>query len=108
MLQLLRFTIGNGGIKQCQMHHYVGILVNDIHKHVTNSQRHSKFFSTLADKRLFFRFSRLDLATNELPKKTSCLVCRALADHEFIAIPYKGCYYFGHTNSLFGQPKIIL
>ena len=66
------------------------------HEHVTNRKCHIEFFSTLADKRLFFRFSRLDLATNELPKKTSCLVCWALANHELIALPYEGCYYFCH------------
>jgi hypothetical protein len=47
---------------------------------------------------LLFRFSWLDFATNELPKKPSRLVRRALADHEFIALPNEGGYYFGHIR----------
>ncbi len=61
-------------------------------------ERYGKFFLALADERLFFGFSRLNFATNELPKETSHLVRRALAYHEFIALPDEGGYYFGHFS----------
>ena len=32
------------------------------------------------------------------PKESSCLMCRALADHEFIALPNEGGYYLGHIR----------
>jgi hypothetical protein len=64
-------------------------------------ERYGKFFSALADERLFFGLSRLNLTTNKLPKETSRLVCWALAYHEFIAPPDEGGYYFGyHISSM--------
>ncbi len=77
--------------------------MNDIHKRITNRERHSNFFPTLADKCLFFCLSLLYLATNELPQKASGFMRRALANHKFIFIPYQGCHYFCHypTTNLF-------
>ena len=98
MFQLLRFSIGNGGVEQRQMYRQVGIFVDDVHKHVTNRQSHGEFFLTLANERLFLRLARLNLAANKLPQKPSRLVRRTLADHEFIFVPYQCCYYFGHVT----------
>jgi hypothetical protein len=82
------------------MYRQVGIFVNYIHEHVTNRKYHAKLFSTLADQRLFFCFSKLHLTANEFPKEASRLMRRALADHEFIALPNKCGNYFGYIHIL--------
>ena len=74
------------------------VFMDDIHKYITYRQRDGKLFSALAYQCLFFCFSWLDLAANKLPEEPSRLMCRALADHEFFALPDKGGYYFGHIR----------
>ena len=68
MLNFLKFALGNRGVKQSQMHRQVGILVNDIHKHITDRKKNIQFFLAFSDERLFLRFAWLNLAANELLK----------------------------------------
>jgi len=101
MFQFLWFSFGDGGVEQREMYRQVGIFVDNIHKHITDEQSHGKLFLTLTNERLFLRLARLHLATNKLPQKPSRLVRRPLADHEFIFVPYQGCYYFYHRSIVF-------
>ena len=75
--------------------------MNNIHKCITDRKYYGKLLLTLSDERLFFGFSRLYLPTNKFPKESARLVRRALADHEFFALPNEGGYYFCHINPLF-------
>jgi hypothetical protein len=72
--------------------------MDNIHKYVTDGQKNIQFFSALSYECLLFCFARLDLATDKLPKETSRFVRRALAYHELIALPNKGCYYLSHAH----------
>jgi len=67
LLQLLRFTLGNGGVEQRQMHRKIRIFVDDIHEYVTNGLRDGKFLPALADECLSFGFAWLYFTANELP-----------------------------------------
>jgi hypothetical protein len=88
------------------MYRQVGIFVDDIHKYVTDRQRHSKFLLTFTNERLLFCFANFNLATNELPEEATRLVHRTLAYHEFITIPNKGGYYFSHFH-ISSIPKLF-
>ena len=101
VFQLLRFALCYCSVEQRQMHRQIRILMDHIHKDITNSQRHRKLFSTLADKGLLFGFPWLNLTANKLPEEATRLVRRALADHEFIALPNEGGYYFYHKSIVF-------
>ena len=101
MLQLLRNAFGNGGVEQRQMHRDIGIFVDNINEHIANGQRDGKLFTAFPNECLFFGFAGLHLAADKLPEKPSCFVRRALADHEFVALPNESRYYFGHKNRLF-------
>ena len=78
------------------MHNYIGILVDNIHKHITNREENIQFFLSLSYERLFFCFAWFYLATDKLPKESSCFVCRALANHELVATPNECCHYFSY------------
>ena len=100
MLQLLRNTVGNGGVEQCQMHGDVGICVDNIHKHIADGESDGKLFPAFTNERLFFGFAGFYFTADELPKKSSCLVRRALTDHKLFALPDESRYHFGHKNRL--------
>ena len=100
MLQLLRNAFGNGGIEQCQMHSDVWIFVDNIHKHIADRESDGKLLPAFPDERLLFRFAGFHLTADKLPKESSCLVRRALADHKLFALPDESRYYFGHKNRL--------
>ena len=50
-----------------------------------------------AHERLLLCLARLDLAAHEFPHKPARLVCRSLAYHESVALPYERRYYFCHV-----------
>ena len=65
-----------------------------VHKHVADRKCHGKLFLALTNERPFFCFAWLNLAANKLPKETSRLVRRALADEQAaLIVPDEGGYY---------------
>ena len=60
----------------------------NIHKHVTDGERHGKLFPALTDERLFLRLARFYLTTNKFPQQSTRLCFRSLTYHKFIVIPY--------------------
>ena len=75
--------------------------MDDLHENVANREKNIQFLSAFSYECLLFCFTLFDFAANEFPQKATRLVRRALADHEFIALPDKGGNYFNHIYYLF-------
>ena len=107
MLEHLRHTFGNFGVKERQSYCNVGIFMDCFRKYRDDIQRNGKLLPAFANERLLLGLSRLDLPADEFPKKASCLMRRALAYHKFISVPDQGGNYISHRCFLpyFVSPK---